>query len=196
MGTKTRATILAVAATGIIFDYAGSTAPDGFLLCDGAAVSRATYAALFGVIGTTYGAGDGSTTFNVPDLRGRACVGKDNMGGTAANRLTAAGGGVTGTTLGATGGTETHALTTAQMPAHTHANTLTDPGHTHTYQKYNGSNAGASPSAGTGYQAGFATVASDTGSTGITITNASQGSGNAHPNVQPSLVVNKIICCC
>lgn len=193
MGSKTRATILAVAAPGIIFDYAGSTAPDGFLMCYGQAVSRTTYAALFDVIGTTYGVGDGSTTFNVPDLRGRACVGRDNMGGTAANRMTASGG-VTGTTLGAVGGAETHTLTTAQMPAHTHANTLNDTGHTHTYQKYNGSNVGSAPSAGTGYQAGFATVASDNATTGITITNASQGSGQAHPNVQPSMVVNKIIC--
>ena len=57
------------APPGIISAYAGSTAPGGFLLCDGTAVSRTTYAALFAVTGTTYGAGDGSTTFNVPDLR-------------------------------------------------------------------------------------------------------------------------------
>lgn len=60
---------------GIIFPYAGSSAPDGFLLCDGSAVSRATYADLFALIGTTYGAGDGSTTFNVPDLRGSVIIG-------------------------------------------------------------------------------------------------------------------------
>ncbi len=61
--------------TGIIWPYAGSGTPAGFLLCDGSAVSRSTYAALFSVISTTYGAGDGSTTFNVPDLRGRTIVG-------------------------------------------------------------------------------------------------------------------------
>lgn len=60
---------------GLIFPYAGSTAPAGFLLCDGSAVSRTTYADLFALIGTTYGAGDGSTTFNVPDLRGSVIVG-------------------------------------------------------------------------------------------------------------------------
>jgi microcystin-dependent protein len=60
---------------GMIFPYAGATAPTGFLLCDGAAVSRTTYADLFALIGTTYGAGDGSTTFNVPDLRGRFAIG-------------------------------------------------------------------------------------------------------------------------
>lgn len=60
---------------GLIFPYAGSTAPAGFLLCDGSAVSRLTYADLFTLIGTTYGAGDGSTTFNVPDLRGSVIIG-------------------------------------------------------------------------------------------------------------------------
>jgi microcystin-dependent protein len=62
--------------TGAGFDFYGSVAPAGFLLCDGSAVSRATYAALFGVIGTQYGVGDGSTTFNLPDCQGRATVGK------------------------------------------------------------------------------------------------------------------------
>jgi hypothetical protein len=60
---------------GVILDYGGATAPSGFLLCDGAAVSRTEYVALFDAIGTTYGAGDGSTTFNVPDFRGRVAVG-------------------------------------------------------------------------------------------------------------------------
>lgn len=61
--------------TGFIFPYAGGGTPPGFLLCDGSAVSRTTYARLFAVIGTTYGAGDGSTTFNLPDSRGRAFIG-------------------------------------------------------------------------------------------------------------------------
>lgn len=61
--------------TGSVIPYAGESAPDGWLLCDGAAVSRTTYAALFAVIGTTFGSGDGSTTFNLPDLRGRVAVG-------------------------------------------------------------------------------------------------------------------------
>lgn len=61
--------------TGMFFQYGGSSAPTGYLLCDGSAVSRATYAALFTVIGTSYGAGDGSTTFNLPDGRGRGFIG-------------------------------------------------------------------------------------------------------------------------
>lgn len=61
--------------TGIYFPYGGAAAPTGFLLCDGSAVSRTTYAALFAVIGTSYGVGDNSTTFNIPDLRGRTVFG-------------------------------------------------------------------------------------------------------------------------
>jgi microcystin-dependent protein len=61
--------------TGTVIPYAGSTAPSGYLICNGSAVSRTTYSNLFSVIGTTYGAGDGSTTFNLPDLRGRVVVG-------------------------------------------------------------------------------------------------------------------------
>jgi microcystin-dependent protein len=91
------------------------------LFCDGSAQSRTTYAALFAVVGTTYGTGDGSTTFNLPDLRGRVVAGVDNMGGTAANRLTSGGSGIAGTTLGAAGGAETFTITTTQMPSHNHS---------------------------------------------------------------------------
>src|SRR5688572_13618888 len=89
---------------GTVFPYAGGSAPDGYLLCDGSAVSRTTYAALFTAIGGNYGAGDGSTTFNLPDLRGRVVAGKDDMGGSSANRLTDANDGLNGDTLGDTGG--------------------------------------------------------------------------------------------
>lgn len=88
--------------SGVIASFGGTTAPIGYLMCDGSAVSRTTYALLFAVIGTTYGVGDGSTTFNLPDLRQRFPLGK------------AAGG--TGSTLGGTGGAidHTHGI------AHTH----------------------------------------------------------------------------
>jgi hypothetical protein len=113
---------------GAVTAFAGSVAPTSWLLCAGQAVSRTVYAPLFAVIGTTYGSGDGSTTFNLPDLRGRTVAGEDDMGGTAANRLTSGGSGITGTTLGSTGGSETVTLTSAQsgVPAHSHANTLTN----------------------------------------------------------------------
>ena len=102
---------------GSVVDFAGDPAPNGWLLCFGQAISRTTYSALFAVLGMTYGAGDGSTTFNLPDLRGRVVAGQDDMGGSSANRLTNQSGGLNGDTLGATGGAETHTLTTAQMAA-------------------------------------------------------------------------------
>lgn len=113
--------------TGIVVPYGGSTAPTGWLMCYGQAVSRSTYANLFAVIGTTFGAGNGSTTFNVPDLRGRMAIGPDNMGGGAAGRVAAA------TAQGYTAGVESidfahthttsdHTLTISEMPAHAHVN--------------------------------------------------------------------------
>lgn len=111
-----------VPPTGVIVPYAGASAPTGWLLCDGSTVSRTTYVNLFAIVGTTYGEGDGSTTFTLPDLRGRTVFGLDNMGGSSAGRLSSA------NTLGLGGGSQTksgvtdgHALTEAQIPAHTHA---------------------------------------------------------------------------
>lgn len=93
---------------GTILPWAGAEAdiPSFALICDGSAVSRTTYSDLFDEIGTTYGSGDGSTTFNLPDLRGRTIYGKDDMGGAAASRIGSsdAAGGVDGSTLGASGG--------------------------------------------------------------------------------------------
>ena len=107
---------------GVINPYAGSAAPSGWLLCYGQAVSRTTYAALFAVLSTTYNIGSVAVTdFCLPDLRGRAVAGVDNMGGVDATRLS------TANTLGTTTGTETVTLTTAQIPAHAHANALTNP---------------------------------------------------------------------
>lgn len=96
---------------GLVVPYAGASAPSKFLFCFGQAISRSTYSVLFSAIGTAFGIGDGSTTFNLPDLRGRVVAGKDNMGGTSADRLTAATNSLDGDTLGATGGVETHTNT-------------------------------------------------------------------------------------
>lgn len=159
------------APAGVVLPYAGSAAPTGWLLCYGQAVNRTTYAALFAAIGTNYGTGDGSTTFNLPDMRGRVAGGKDDMGGSAANRLTTAGSGVNGATLGAAGGAETHTLSVAQMPAHSHAVS------------------GATSPGGSGSN----DVRSSGNATGSAPTTASQGSGNAHNNTQPTLVLQYII---
>jgi microcystin-dependent protein len=125
---------------GVIHQYAGAAAPDGYLLCDGSAISRTDYANLFAAIGTTYGVGDGSTTFAIPDFRGRVPAGQDDMGGSAASRLTSGGSGVDGATLGAVGGAETHTMAESEMPSHTHvqdAHTHTQNAHTHTQNAHN-----------------------------------------------------------
>jgi microcystin-dependent protein len=106
---------------GAMIDFTGSTAPSSnFVFPYGQAISRATYSAYFAMVSTTYGAGDGTTTFNIPDLRGRVVAGKDDMGGSAASRLSGASittGGAT--TLGGSGGSETKTLITNNLPPYT-----------------------------------------------------------------------------
>lgn len=160
---------------GVVVPFAGSTSPAGWELCYGQAISRTTYAGLFATIGTTYGSGDGSTTFNVPDLRGRVSAGKDDMGGTAASRLTSTV--LTASnTLGATGGTQTHTLTSAQsgVPAHSHSIQVAN---VHTFTGIIGS---------TGHGG---TVTYNATTENNTAANAS----SAHPITQPTIVLNYII---
>ena len=107
---ETLAKLLDTTPIGKIVMYAGNSAPRGWLLCQGQAVSRTTYAKLFSVIGTTYGNGDGSTTFNVPDMRGRSPLGVGNGDAT----------GHTNHTLGQKGGEETHTLSVGELAKHNH----------------------------------------------------------------------------
>lgn len=111
MITEERVSIIQSTYTppGAILIYAASAVPSGWLGCDGAAVSRTTYSGLFAIIGSTYGGGDGSTTFNLPNLSGRVPVGVGT------------GSGLTARTLAATGGEENHVLTTAEIPSHQHS---------------------------------------------------------------------------
>lgn len=179
---------------GIIKPYAGTAAPNGYLLCDGSAVSRTTYADLFAVTSTTFGVGNGTTTFNVPDLNGRVPVGKDNAGGSNANRITTAVSGIDGDTLGASGGDQL-------LHAHTHTISITDPGHDHTPQA-SSSSSGLSAGPSAKFLASslsqysnnhdLAMGATNTNTTGITATAATTGTG-ASQNVQPSLIVNYVI---
>lgn len=121
---------------GCVQQFAGSESavPAGWLICGGQAVSRSTYSRLFAAIGTTYGIGDGSTTFNVPDCRGRGIAGKDDMGGSAASRITNAIAGIDGTALGAVGGGQSYTpagqIGGSQSIAHTHGVTVANHAHT------------------------------------------------------------------
>lgn len=154
---------------GSITAFAGSTEPVGWLFCYGQQISRASYAALFAVIGTTYGVGDGSTTFNLPDLRGRIPLTKDNMGGTSANRVVAA----AADTLGGSGGAENHTLSASEIPAHNHQ--ILRPGS-------NGSGGGPQWWLG------------NSGTNITTIyTENNTGGGGAHNNMQPYLTLNYLI---
>lgn len=150
---------------GVVNPFAGSTAPNSWLICDGSAVSRSTYAGLFAVIGTSYGSGDGSSTFNLPNLTNRFPLGSGSRG------------------RGATGGAESVQLTTSQMPSHSHSYSA---GNTGSSAPGTGS---VTVQSGTG-----ATVAatgshshSQSGSIG------SNGSDQAHENMPPFQVLTYII---
>jgi len=191
---------------GVLAPYAGAIAPAGWLLCDGSAVARSIYVNLFLAIGTAYGAGDGSTTFNVPDLRGRIAAGRDDMGGPAAGRL------ALGPALGAAGGAQSHTLVAAELAAHTHsasAATVADHGHPVQYVNVEDDDPDS-----TGLTGGIFITSSDNvtkpawagvpgaasyrqigggGAHGHTVTVASAGSSGAHNNLQPTIIANYII---
>ena len=152
---------------GSVVAFAGSIAPSGYLICDGSAVSRSTYAKLFAIIGTTYGSGNGSTTFNVPDLRGRVAVGK-NAGSFAS--------------LGATGGEENHTLTINEMPAHKHTTSVN-------------SNSEATTIGGYAANTQSTFFGTDRGPVSNNYDSAMQstGGGAAFNNLQPYIVLNQII---
>jgi microcystin-dependent protein len=155
---------------GGVTQYAGSTSPSvNYAICDGAAVNRTTYATLFARIGTTYGVGDGSTTFNLPNVKGRVIAGRDS----AQTEFD---------TLAETGGAKTHTLTSAEMPSHIHDQTIA--GTLMSWSKTGGGNqtrVNITASYGDTFTGGFE---------GYT---ASTGGGGAHNNLQPYIVMNYLI---
>lgn len=174
--------------TGAQLAFAGSVAPSGYLFCYGQAVSRTTYEDLFDAIGTAYGAGDGTTTFNIPDKRGRTSVGKDDMGGSAASRVTNAVSGINGATLGANGGAQSVTLSITEMPSHTH----TQNSHTHNIPLYYSDQGTGQVTRPRGCHltgGAFGNYGTDA----QTATNQNTGGGGAHNNMQPTEVDNWII---
>lgn len=182
--------------TGMVSGFGGSAAPEGWLFCDGSAVSRTGFSDLFNVISVTYGVGDGSTTFNLPDGRGRTLVGAG------------AGPTLTPRARGDEFGEETHVLTAAELTEHTHSivdpghiHTVTDPGHAHAnstdnfvndavgaeYDNTNGDKGTTNANSGSSITG----VTVDSAITGITADNA--GSGDAFNVIQPSWVANWMI---
>ena len=159
---------ITAAPTGTVSAFAGSAAPTGYALCDGSAVNRTAQAALFSVIGTTYGIGDGSTTFNLPDLRGRVVAGLgESLLGATADTL--------GENNGLIADTKEHLLTAAQsgLPAHSHTQGASGPNLSGPIESLSGGSSG-------GRYTSTGTV-------------AAQPASSAHNNVQPTIILNYII---
>ncbi len=182
---------------GSITGYAGIAVPGGWLSCDGSAIDRTIYADLFAAIGTTYGNGDGETTFNIPNLLGRSIIGYNPSEADF-------------DALGETGGEKRHTLTIDEMPAHTHSITdpghahgVTDPGHAHssivqsgvqTSQSYIGSGVTSAdePQAYASTTTNTTGVTVNTALTGITGTNSTGGS-QSHNVLDPYMALRYII---
>lgn len=171
--------------TGAVIAFAAVSGglPPGYLFCDGSAVSRTTYAALFAVLGTSQGAGNGTTTFNLPNLKGRVIVMQDD---TQAEF----------TGVGHTGGAKTHILSASEMPSHSH---IQDPHYHLTKISRSVVEAGGYGLVGSGgfqdramiYAEPLVDSGADTKTT--TATNQNTGGGAAHNNLQPYLTLNYLI---
>jgi microcystin-dependent protein len=183
---------------GSILDFAGSVAPAGFLLCFGQSVATATYPNLFAVIGYTYG-GSGAN-FSIPDLRGIVCAGRDDMGGSNANRLNNWGG--TNVNLGAFGGEATHVLSVSELASHQHGGV----DHLHSLQNHQHYTTCALMNYTGTARGGSGTFSIDntniwssgpnvgtTGAADRALTTGAAGSNLAHNVCQPTRILNKII---
>jgi len=156
---------------GIVLAYGSSNAPNGWLSCQGQEVYRGDYPDLFAVIGTTYGVGNGTTTFNLPNLAGRVVVGQGS------------GDGLTSRAMGAMSGVETHALNTNEMPSHSHTSNAV--GGTVGLIIADGNNTAVSADA--------SAVEPNVYAAPVALSIDSAGSGAAHNNMQPFAVLNYVI---
>jgi microcystin-dependent protein len=169
---------------GMMVWIGGNPPNSAFVVPIGQAISRTTYATLFAVTGSLYGPGDGSSTFNLPDLRGRAVFGVDTSPPT---HISAFGGNFDGSVQGNTGGAQNHTLTAAEMPAHSHG--VTDPGHAHAAGNSGiVSNSTANVSALIASSNSWATSVNVTG---ISIQNS--GGGAAHTILPPAIMLPYIL---
>lgn len=182
---------------GAMMAYGGATAPNGWALCYGQAVSRTVYALLFATIGIAYGPGDSSSTFNLPDKRGRVSIGKDDMGGSPANRVTNAVSGIQGATLGAAGGDQNAQMDTLDASSSA-SSAVSDLGHAHDFD-LQGNGGGASDQRATSIGGDTKPVGTThTAFTGISVattvaTTVTSSLTGASQNMQPSEVDNWII---
>jgi len=170
-GSGSNLTGLPSMPTGAIITWTVTAAPSGYLTCNGDAVSRSTYSGLFTIVSSLYGDGDGSSTFNIPDLRGKFQAGFRTTVDTGLTSVTADM--VIGTTIGNTGGAQAVSLATAQIPSHAHAlisvfSGTDDPGTTGMRQQGNL----ASPAA---------------------INTSVAGGGGVHSNIPPTIILNYVI---
>jgi microcystin-dependent protein len=188
------ASIYSIPLGGVI-DFTGTTAPNGaFVLPYGQQVSQSTYATLYALYGSNRYGADGGGLFYLPDLRGRVVAGKDDMGGSSANRLTDADDGLNGDTLGDTGGGETQTLVTANLPAYTPSGTVatTVTMNSNAAVAIIASAAGANPFGGSAGSAN--STAAITATASSTLTGAAQGgTSTAFGIVQPTIILNKLL---
>lgn len=174
---------------GTIVDFAGLAAPTGWLICAGQPLSRSDFADLFAAIGTVYGAPSGAT-FNLPDCRGRVSAGRDVDSSGFAGRLTTP----NSQTLGAAGGAQSVTLTVGQMPSHTHTGSTASAGdHAHNVQGGTGNGNAGSPSLRYADTLETQVATSMTGAHTHTMSLNNTGDGEAHANVQPTIILTKII---
>jgi len=190
-----------------VLNWPGATPPVGWVLSYGQVLLQVDYPALYSAIGATYNTGgELGTQFRLPDLRGRVAAGRDNMGGSTAGRLTS-GVSFLGTTLGGAGGAESIVLTTGQLPSHGANSGVSDTdsnthNHTMPFTTSGGGSGlmtlhtGGVPSF-IGYlssnSGGFTSVTGDNPHSHPASTLTSEGNDEAHPNLQPTLFMNKII---